>query len=57
MSLTIYVNFTISGALIEYALILFKKQKVNKYGIPSQSGITIKHIFISGTRPVKMSFL
>jgi len=29
----------ITGALIEYALILFKKQKVNKYGMPSQSAL------------------
>ena len=25
------------GSLIEYAAILFKKQKVSKYGVPSQS--------------------
>ena len=27
----------LSGSLIEYAAILFKKQKVSKYGVPSQS--------------------
>ena len=26
-----------TGSLIEYAAILFRKQKVSKYGIPSQS--------------------
>jgi len=34
--------FFILGALIEYALILYKKQKVNKYGIPSQSALAHK---------------
>ena len=31
------ILFQISGSLIEYAVILFRKQKVSKYGIPSQS--------------------
>lgn len=29
--------FLLTGSLIEYAAILFRKQKVSKYGIPSQS--------------------
>ena len=32
-----YPTFSITGSLIEYAVILFRKQKVSKYGIPSQS--------------------
>ena len=29
--------FILSGSLIEYAVILYRKQKVSKYGAPSQS--------------------
>ncbi len=37
MQLTEMRHVLLLGALIEYAVILFKKQKVSKYGAPSQS--------------------
>ena len=36
-TILIIFKLLIIGSLIEYAVILFKKQKVSKYGIPSQS--------------------
>ena len=35
--LSLFHSINISGALIEYAVILFKKQKLSKFGAPGQS--------------------